>query len=326
MIMDLENINPSEWRQELVDAYTPHLLQLVDVCVGNLMRYPQDITEIAEDRVDDIQRHRFYVAESVEDICRLLGGEMVLQRLGTQLRQQVQAGQQQAQAGGRPSEWQGIESCLACISAIHRFVPSDENEFLPFCFSLIPQLPTDIRPLRFTCSRLIGKFASWLAVHSNLLQPLLPYLAQSLSDADCAPAAAVAIKELCECSNQRFSIAEPVLQLYSEISSQPGRLQLTDELQVLEGACRAVSRQIQDPRVDGSSFVGRLTQPIVSRLSVAVAAAQTSPRRLIPDIERLTVVVQFLVVPNVSAQSSSHGGAYVILLEPFGFSLDSISQ
>ena len=293
MVLDLEAIDPFDWRQELIDVYTPHLLQLIDVCVGNLMRYPDDVGDLAQDKVDDIQRHRFYVSETLEDCCRLLGGHMVLQRIGAMLRQEVQRQQQAA--------WQGIESSLACISAIHRFVPSDENEFLPFCFGLISQLPTDIPPLRFTASKLIGKFASWLAVHPNLLQPLMPYLAQGLSDTDSAPAAAVAIKELCECSNQNFAIAEPVLQLYSEILSQPAggeqRLQLYDELQVLEGACRAISRQIQDTRQDGSGFINRLTQPIASRLSHAVGDASTSPRRLIPEIERLTVVVQYLVLP-----------------------------
>jgi transportin-3 len=295
MVADLEGIDPFDWRQELVEIYTPQLLRLMDVCVRNLMRYPSDIDDMAEDRVEDFNRHRFYVAETVEDCCRLLGGQVVLERLGTLLRQEVQTA-----TGLQQSEWQGIESSLTCICAIHRFVPSDESEHLPYCFSLIPQLPSGIRPLQVTVSQVIGKFAAWLAVHSTLLHPLMPYLAQGLSDPHCAPAAAVAIKELCECSNQSFAMAEPVLQLYTVICSQSGvRLQLAEELQVLEGACRAISRQIQDTRCDGAAFIGQLTGPIAARLSTAIAEANASPPRLIPDIERLTVAIQYIVTPVI---------------------------
>ena len=296
MVIDLEGVDPFDWRQELIDMYTPHLLQLIDVCVNNLMRYPSDVESIAQDKVDDIERHRFYVAETVEDCCRLLGGHMVLKRIGESLKVEVQ----KVAGDHHRTGWQGIESNFACISAIHRFVPSDENEFLPFCFGLIPQLPTDIGPLRYTASKLIGKFASWLAVNSSLLQPLLPYLTQGLSDTDCAPAAAIAIKELCECSNQSFDIAEPVLQLYLDISSAQGvRLPLQDELQILEGTCRALSRKALDRREDGSPYVERLAHPIVTRLSSAVSDPNASAGRVIAEIERLTIVVQFLKTPVI---------------------------
>jgi transportin-3 len=292
LVMDLEGIEPYDWRQELVDAYTPHLLQLIDVCATILMRFPADIDDAPEDRVDDLKRHRFYVSETIEDCCRLLGGQHVLHRIGTHLRLEVQKA-----SGTHHSDWQGLESCLACIGAMHRFIPSDEGEVLPSLFALIPQLPPDIRPLRFTASKTIGKFAAFLAVHSDLLQPLLPYLAQGLSIPECASPAAVAIKELCECSNQNFAIAEPVLSLYHEMTAQPGRLELHDELQILEGVCRALSRQIQDTRGSGAEFLTRLAQPIGSRLVLLVADTNASPRKIIPEIDRLTLIVQYLTVP-----------------------------
>src|SRR3569832_78298 len=225
----MEIVEPYDIRQELIDGYTPHLLELLQVCVTSLMPYPKDTVSDDDLLDDDIQRHRFYVSETIEDCCRLLGGHVVLHRLHALLQQSIQVG-----------EWQGMESCLACIGSIHRFVPSDENEVLPVCFQLIPQLRNDIAPLRFTASKTIGKFASWLAVHPQYLQPLLPYLAQGLHSPETASAAAVAIKELCECSNQNFAIAEPVLQLFLELSAT-GRLELADELQILEGVCRGTS-------------------------------------------------------------------------------------
>jgi transportin-3 len=151
MVLDLESVEPYDFRQELVDRYTNHLLQLIDICTSSLMRYPHNIDDLSDDRLDDLHRDRLYVSETVEDICRLLGGQVVLQRLGNLLQNECRRVD-----GNVKSNWQGIESCLTCIQAIHKFVASDEAEFLPFCFQLIPRLPSDIGPLRFTASKTIG--------------------------------------------------------------------------------------------------------------------------------------------------------------------------
>eukprot|EP00934_Nitzschia_sp_Nitz4_P002698 Nitzschia sp. Nitz4//scaffold33_size148984//97353//100217//NITZ4_002937-RA/size148984-processed-gene-0.80-mRNA-1//-1//CDS//3329548454//2688//frame0 len=293
MVVELEGIEPYEFRQELVDRYTPHLMQLIDICASSLMRYPDNFDELPEDQVDDIHRDRYYVSETVEDCCRLLGGHTVLQRLGGILRNECQHAQGNSQAG-----WHGIESCLMCIQAIFRFVPCDESEVLPFCFELIPRLPLEVNPLRFTASKIVGKYASWLALHPQHLQPLLPLLAHGLTIPLVAPAAAIAIKELCFCSNREMSMGEPVLHLYNEISAQPGRLALKDELEVLEGVCRAVSRQLTDTPQDPSGLVQRLVQPIGNRFASAVATPTTNPKQhIIPEIDRLTVLVRILRAP-----------------------------
>lgn len=293
MVLDLESVDPYDVRQDLVDRYATQLLQLIDICTSSLMKYPEDYDDLSPDRVDDLEKDRFYVSETVEDCCRLLGGHVVLQRLGNLLRNEGN------RVGGNiNTHWQGIESCFACILAVNRFVACDESEVLPFCFGLIPQLPSDVEPLRFTTSKMIGKFASWLAEHPQILQPLMPYLAQGLSIKSCAPAAAVAIKELCECSNQKMSMGDPVLQLYNEISANPGSLDLKDELEVLEGACRAASRQIRDTHDNGAAFIQRIAQPIGARLTASLNNERCNARQhVIPEIERLTVIVRFLSVP-----------------------------
>jgi len=300
MVLDLESVEPYDFRQDLIDHYTPFLLQLIDICASNLMKYPSNFSDVAEDRIDDINRDRFYVSETVEDCCRLLGGQVVLDRLGRLLRDECQ------RVGNTiMTNWQGVESCLNCILSIHMFIPSDENEFLPFCFEIIPSLPTDIFPLRFTVSKLIGKYASWLAAHSHLLQPLLPFLAQGLSIPLCAPAAAIAIKELCQCSNQQMAMGEPVLQLYAEITASPGLLDLKDELEVLEGVCRAISRQVQDTRGDASTFVQRVVQPIGNRLAEKLGNATCNPKQdILPELDRLTAVLRFMTIPK--SASGSH--------------------
>lgn len=73
-----------------MERYTPHLLRLIEICTLNLMRYPPNFDELPEDRVDDIHRDRFDVAETVEDCCRRLGGHLVLQQLGKILRRECQ--------------------------------------------------------------------------------------------------------------------------------------------------------------------------------------------------------------------------------------------
>ena len=301
MVMDLETIEPYEFRQDLIDQYTPYLLQLIDMCSTNLMKYPPDASDLSEDELDDVYRNRFYVSETVEDCCRLVGGHIVLDRLGTQLKNRVHS-----VGNDLANNWQEIESCLMCILSINKFIPSDEAAFLPFVFELIARLPPDIHPLRCTTSKLIGKYAMWLVGHPHLLQPLMPFLAQGLSIPSCSAAAALSIKELCGCSNQNMAMGEPVLELYTQITASPGQLALKDELEVLEGACRAISRQVQDTQIDGSSFVQRIVQPIGSRLSAKAADQSSTPKKdIIPELDRLAVIVRFLTIPSLQASGTS---------------------
>ena len=291
-VSEMESLEPYEWRQTVVDTYAPLLMQLIQACASCLMRYPEDYDEMAEDIIADLQRHRHYVEETIEDCCRLLGEHGPLQQIHKILQDELR------KAGGQQeSEWHGLESCLASLAAMHRFVPRDEATVLPLCFSLIPQVPSQIRPLRSTGCSIIGRYAPWLAVHPEYLQPLLPYLAHSLSIAECAPAAAVAIKELCSRSNQNFSLGEPVLMLYEEIVSSSTSICLVDEIHILEGACQAVSRIILDTHDDGRQFLTRLAVPVGTRLSAIVNDPSATPKRIIPDIERLTAIIRYLIIP-----------------------------
>jgi transportin-3 len=292
LVAEIEGLEPFEWRQEVIDFYSSHLLNLIQACVSNLMRFPPHMDDLAEDVLEDLQKHRMYVEETVEDCCRLLGGHVVLNQIDTLLRAEVQS------VGTRLlDEWQGLESCLACVGAVWRYIPSDETNTVPYCLNLIPQLPPGILPLRITACAMIGKYASWLTKNLDHLHGLFQYLTQSLSFPNCASASARAIKELCGCVNPNMDIAEPVLLLYEEIAANPGRLKVDDELQILEGVCHALSRTIQDSRSDGNQFLSRLAQPIGNRLALLIADTATMPSRIITEVDRLTVIVRFLLVP-----------------------------
>jgi transportin-3 len=146
-VVDLDAVEPFEIRQELIDAYTPQLLLLIDACCTTLMRYPDDFDSAAADTVEELQRHRFYVSETIMDCCRLLGGDMILKRIGTYLSTMVVADKGKISNSGI---WQKLESYLACIVAIHKFVPVDDTFILSTCLNLLPGLPPTILPLRRT--------------------------------------------------------------------------------------------------------------------------------------------------------------------------------
>ena len=264
-VTGLEEIDDFRRRQELVDAHSPSLLQLLDICMMHL-QYPPDIDGLADDAVDDLHRERFNIGETIEDCCRLIGGHVVLERIGQHLKQSSDS-------------WITIEACLYALQSLHRYIPSDEEKYLPSCFAMIPQLPTTIDALRFTASVTIGKYADWLATHPDCLQPLLPYLAIGLSTSKCSTASAVAIKQLC----QRVRMGESVLQLYEQAT---GKVSLRDELEILEGVCRTI------PTDQAENYLPQLIQPIGVRMLAALAEDEVKPA--LAEIDRLTVVVRFL--------------------------------
>lgn len=296
MVLDLEECEPYEWRQELVDFYTPHLLKLISICACSLMKYPTDIDSFDDDRIDDLNNHRTYVAETIEDCCRLVGGHLVLNQIGTFLRDEVQRA-----SVNQPFKWHGLESAFACLAALRKYVPKDENDVLPLCFEIISQLPSESPLLRYMACKVIGNFAFWLAANPTLLQPLLLHVSHGLQIPGCASAAAVAIKELCE----NISIAEPVLLLYEQFTSptHSNRLDLNDELQILEGLCRALSRMIQETRGDGREYLNRLAHPICNRFASCVVDPNASFKVIVPEIDRLATLARFLLIPAVPSTS-----------------------
>lgn len=91
-----------------------------------------------------------------------------------------------------------------------------------------------------------------------------------------------------------MAMGELVLQLYAQISASPGLLDLKDELEVLEGVCRAISRQAQNTKEDSSVLPKRIIQPIGARLSENFKNPSCKPKQDIsPELDRLTLVVRF---------------------------------
>lgn len=76
----LEGLEPYEFRQTKIDYYTPILLRLIQVCVS-LIKYPIDIEDLQSDQAEEIDKYRFYTSDTIEDCCRLLGGDVLLKNV-----------------------------------------------------------------------------------------------------------------------------------------------------------------------------------------------------------------------------------------------------
>ena len=180
--------------------------------------------------------------------------------------------------------------------------------------NLIPQLPSDVPLLRATACQTVGRYASFLKVQPQYLQPLLPYLAQGLSSPKCASAAAIAIREICErCAS---SLGDSVLQLYDGIvtareqhrnsagSGEEFILDLKNELEVLEGVCKSVSSKL----VTDPSIINHLVQPIINNLkTIALPESSPSPKQISAEVCRLTTLIQYLRLPRASSSQQQQG-------------------
>ncbi|KAL7479407.1 hypothetical protein ACHAW6_005139 [Cyclotella cf. meneghiniana] len=316
-VMGLEDLEPYEYRQIKIDTFAPQLVRLLAIFTS-LLRFPVGVEDLSSDRVDDIEGIRLYFADTLEDCCRLLGGEAVLQTVGGPLQEECRR-VSSLPAHQQLSQWHGIEAYFYAIQALSMYVPSDENRVMPFVMGLIPQLPPEVPLLRATACQTVGRYASWLGNHPSYLQPLLPYLAQGLSIPRCASASAVAIREISErCS----SLDDALMQLYDGIvvareqhraagsTGDDFILDIKNELAVLEGVCKAVSNKLKNhPSLNSevmNGYINRLVQPIIANLKVLASPGfSSSPKQLSSEICRLTVLVQHLILPRASSYQQS---------------------
>lgn len=333
-VMGLEELEPFEYRQIKIDSFAPQLTRLLGICT-HLLQYPVGVEDLSPDRLDDIEGIRFYFADTIEDCCRLLGGEVVLRATGDPLQEECRR-VASLPLNKQLSDWHGIEAYLYAIQAVSLYVPPDEQRVIPFVMGLIPQLPGDVPLLRATACQTVGRYASFLKVQPQYLQPLLPYLAQGLSIPKCASAAAIAIREICERCN---SLGGSVLQLYDGIvtareqhrsSGEEFILDLKNELEVLEGVCKAVSSKLANE----PSIINHLAQPIINNLkTMALPESSPSPKQISAEVCRLTTLIQHLRLPKArlhqqqqQQQSMTQSDFILSLMRETWPMLDAVSQ
>eukprot|EP00850_Spirogloea_muscicola_P000526 SM000002S05606 [mRNA] locus=s2:1152982:1161233:- [translate_table: standard] len=256
------------------------LVQLVSFRV----QYPKGYDEWRRDEKADFKHTRCGVADILVDAAAVLGGEHSLQLLARPLVELTQG----TSAGAL--EWPSAEAPIYCIRAIANVVPRAERSVLPQVMELLPQLPRQPQ-LLYTVSLMIAAYSDWLAgaaqqpSHSNLLPSVLALLTESLSAPDDAPpAAALALKHVCDACRQQLVVSiDPLIQIYHQVlaanpmvsthtaTNQAVHLAAADELQIVEGISMVVSAL---PADRASGALHAICFPISSALQQAVLAAQ----------------------------------------------------
>jgi len=307
-VFSLETLEPMTYRYQRIDYYTPVILRLMAICV-KLMQFPQDVDEITQDRMDDIKRDRYYVRDTIEDCCRVIGGNTVLIQIGECLQKECTT----FFSLSPPEQlrrWQPIEACLFATRPISRYIPCDESAVLPHVMALLTRLPP-VPLLRTTCCNVTGRYADWLSVHPAVVEPLVGLLIQCLSEHHVAGAAAIAIRELCERCGALSMDGGPasMLRLYQHLvaNRDAANVQLVDELQVLEGVCKVLSHgaRRQGGEVDFDTFaasLGTIMGPVGMALAALLAPdSGANAKQVMAEIERITAVVRYADPPPAPA-------------------------
>ncbi|GMH87310.1 hypothetical protein TrVE_jg2232 [Triparma verrucosa] len=274
----LEVLEPYDFRQQKVDYFYPLLMQLTDVCCS-LLVLPEGV-ESKEDMDDDVKSNRSYTADTVEDCCRLLGGDAVIVQIGKRL-------QHICSSSSNPP-WQQIEACLYAVKSISRYIPRSESAVIPHVMNMVNTFasnPTS-QPsiLRHTSASLIGSYSSWIGSNPTYLEPFFNYLLLNLRDPECSQASSAAVKHLCESCGPELS--GPVVNLYDQLTGSG--IEIQDELQILEGVCKLMSKMSY---ADAGLTLQRVMTPVGGQLEMAVGSgAGVTPKMVSGVVQRLTVI------------------------------------
>jgi transportin-3 len=285
----LENIPDMRFRQVKVDYFQPLLIELIDICCA-LMEFPEEVNGgVDANTMDELLKNRSYVADTIEDCCRLLGEAAILVQIGTRI-QKVVTAQQALPPPQVAALWHPIESCLFATKSIAKFIPKSEETMMPHVMSLVQHQYAASTSLHFlfrnTINGLIGHYAAWLKAHPAFLEPFFAFVLFGFNSPLTSESSATAVKLLCESCGVLMS--DPVMRLYEQVVSAPGSVELRDELLILEGLCQVISRQDFD--VAGSTL-SRVMQPIGSHLEAALANPGSSCKEVNGQLDRLVVLV-----------------------------------
>jgi len=286
-VTELEMVEPLRLRQQLVDVYSPQLAQLIEICITKLMMFPSE--DYHHWKSDDFRRHRLQVDDTLQDCARLIGADMILLQLKKFIEAEVKTFR---------DKWRGLESSLACLCAINRYVAIDERSVLPLVFSLIPQIPENNAPLRAIFVQLCGSFSLWVVHHPTETEVILPFLANEYCQSDLTQTAAFAIKELCACKQEHKSFLAFVL---SVLDSPRDGSDFASDCYMIEAACLAVSQDVSLKQDDSRELLVRLASPIIARLQ---RSDVLSKQQVLSEISKLTILIR--EYPSNSGPQDSH--------------------
>ncbi|GBF90722.1 hypothetical protein Rsub_03023 [Raphidocelis subcapitata] len=303
------------------------------------MRAPAAFADLTGAQRSDWKRARGVWSDVLLDAASALGGERTLALLLAPLGEVSRA-----VAGGGAFDWAAAELALHGVRSIRRIAAPPGDPQLEALLSALPGLPTPPAPaaaglLRYTAALVVAGYADWLGRAmaagrcQGMLQRLLPMLLSSLALPGAAPAAATAIRALCDrCSAHMGPCLDTLMALYAQALKSGAAARLTapsggggggsgggapdggariaedDVVMVIEGVALAVTRAIPEQQLLGSglqSLVGPVLDPLAAAFSpFPPTAASSAPLRdRLPLVERLATLLQCLDSQAVAAEA-----------------------
>jgi transportin-3 len=185
-----------------IAAFTPAYEALVCAIAGRVA-WPPGHEAWRRDERADFKRARSAVGGTLLDAAALLGGRRTLELLTAPL-----AAAAAAVAGGGALDWRAAEAALYCVRAVHRCAPPPGDPLLSGLLASLPTLPP-APLLQYTACLTVGAYADWVAssagaggegaaAAAGALAPLLSLVTRALACPDTAPAAALALRHLCD--------------------------------------------------------------------------------------------------------------------------------
>ncbi|GIL53842.1 hypothetical protein Vafri_9477 [Volvox africanus] len=309
-------------RERRRQFFQPAYERLVQLIRGRV-RENESYATLSKDEKHEFRSSRDEVGDTLDDAAAVLGFGRCLSLLVEPLAAlgappppppsppPPQQGRAAANGGGNPSgdasgrgyDWRTAEAALFCIKSIHRHAISPGDASLQQLLEVLPGLPREFPQLQATVCSTIARYAKWLerSMQAGYCRPLLQQLL-GLAVADlelpsgyCQPAAASAIRHLCEeCGAFMGACLQDLLGLYNKVlrmgaaagapsgangtlptAEQSLLMQEEDVELIIAAVCQAVS-QAAPPDQRSQAGVA-LLMPVLQQLRDVLAALGPPP-------------------------------------------------
>ncbi|OQR81942.1 hypothetical protein THRCLA_11269 [Thraustotheca clavata] len=300
-------------KTRLLETFRLSLARLSQICMQNI-KFRDGFKELPSDKKADFKEFRADLGDILRDCCHLLGAEIVLQHCVIGLSSIFQSQE------SPDSQWEAIEAHLYCFRSIARKVemqiqaqPNFDQTPLHNIFSYLPQFP-DHPSIRYTSCLIISRYAEWLNTSGTTYLPLMLQFIdctvqqcikrKDYHDWQVATAVSAALRSLCiECWKH---VGRDLIDYYVRLQATEA-LEVEDQVILLEGICKAISKEEQQLLVPAMQT---LAAPIAQRMTEILSSEHPSTSGILKDLLRLMCLYDYITVP---AGTPSH--PLVILTE-----------
>ncbi|KAJ8753575.1 hypothetical protein K2173_022816 [Erythroxylum novogranatense] len=291
-------------RSRRLQVFQPAYGSLVSL-VSFRVQYPQDHQNLSIEDLKEFKHTRYAVADVLIDAASVLGGDATLRILYTKL------AEAQAFWGNGCNEWRPAEAALFCIRAISSYVSVAEAEVMPKIMSLFLELTHQPQLLQTVCLT-IGAYSKWLNAASDglpLLSSVMKILMQGMGTSeDCAAAAAVAFRHICDdCRSKLSGYFDDLFSIYHKamVGEDSFKISAEDSLHVVEALSMVITEL---PPELAKQALEKLWLPVVSPLQEAINQGleilqKKLARELTVHIDRLAHIFRYVNQPEAVADA-----------------------